>query len=116
MNCFQNITKCNEEQTLTLPDRDLLSLFRKKDDVVFVQVRIIFYCCVTGSEYDALNIKIDGCTTAPCNIVAGSSTTVTSSFKAGKSSENSLICVNTERTSLLQISIQRRRTNMLIGS
>lgn len=35
-----------------------------------------------GSEYDALTINIDGCTTVPCNVVAGSSTTVTSSFKA----------------------------------
>ncbi|XP_023711765.1 uncharacterized protein LOC111866759 [Cryptotermes secundus] len=35
-----------------------------------------------GSEYDALSISIDGCSTLPCNLVAGSSTTVTSSFKA----------------------------------
>jgi hypothetical protein len=70
----------------------------------------IRHCCVTGSEYDALTISIDGCTTAPCSLVAGSSTTVTSSFKAGKSWEKCRICLNTVSTSIFQILPQRSYT------
>ncbi|XP_021915170.1 epididymal secretory protein E1 isoform X2 [Zootermopsis nevadensis] len=40
-----------------------------------------------GSVYDALAINIDGCTSAPCNILIGSSTTVTSRFVAGFESD-----------------------------
>lgn len=39
-----------------------------------------------GSEYDALSITIDGCSSAPCNIVIGSSTNVISTFIAGSES------------------------------
>jgi len=44
-----------------------------------------FHGFVTGSVYDAVSIDISECSTAPCDIVAGSTKNVTATFVAGNS-------------------------------